>query len=410
MLQTKAHPDRSVIAIAAVIMQISLGAVYGYSALTRPIMAVGGWSQTAVTAMFETAIFCLGITCLLGGIWQDRVGPRLVATTGGVLYGLGYILTAYGISGRSLPMIILGYGVVGGAGIGLAYITPVATLVKWFPDLRGVMTGLAVAGFGFGAIIMTQFVNWWMPHHGVASTLYAMGIGYGVIVIIAALTFADPPPGWRPAGWAPAAGSKNVTAASYTPAQALRTIAYWQLWLMLFLQVSGGIMIISTLTPMAVDRVGMTTAAAVALVGFMGLFNGGGRLFWAWVSDHIGRSRVFLLLFLLQAASFALLLVSHSVAMFAAVTAVIYLCYGGAFGTMPSFTADYFGSEYVGTIYGSILLAWGFGGVFSPFLISYLRETTGSYNPAIAMLAVVMLIGVILPLTVKPPSRARAGS
>lgn len=409
MVDVRPVSNRWPIVVAAVIMQVSLGAVYGYSVLTTPIMQIGGWSQTTVAAMFETAILCLGISCLVGGIWQDQAGPRVVALTGGLLYGLGYLVASYGVSARNILVIILGYGVIGGIGNGLAYITPVATLVKWFPDKRGLVTGLAVAGFGFGAIIMTRFVAVWMPRHGVASTLYWMGLVYGTIVVLAALTFTNPPEGWKPAGWEPATGTRGAAVNSFTTEEALRTPQYYMLWFMLFLNVCAGIMIIATLMPLAVERVGMSGAAAAALVGFMGLFNGGGRLFWAWVSDKIGAARVFLVMYLLQAVLFGLLLVSRNVTMFAAVTALIYLCYGGGFGTMPGFVADYFGPEYVGGIYGSILVAWGIGGVVSPFLMTYVRQATGSYTPAIAALAAVMLIAVVLPLTVRPPARSRQG-
>jgi OFA family oxalate/formate antiporter-like MFS transporter len=407
LIEQKHEATRDVIALAAIIMQISLGAVYGYSVLTTPIMQVGGWSATLVAAMFESAILFLGLGSLLGGLWQDRVGPRKVAVTGGILYGLGYVIAAYGVTARSILVIILGYGVIGGLGNGFAYITPVATLVKWFPDKRGVVTGLAVAGFGVGAMIMTQFVGYWMPHYGVASTLLWMGLGYGVIVTLGALTFTSPPKGWRPAGWHPGEGGAKAVGRNYSAAEALRTPQYWMLWLMLFLNVCAGIMIISTLKPLAVETVGMSAAAAVALVGFMGLFNGGGRLLWAWVSDRIGRPHVFLIMYLMQAVLFGLLLLTTNVAMFAAITALIYLCYGGGFGTMPSFVADYFGPEYVGSIYGSILLAWGIGGVVGPLLITVTRQAFGSYSPAIAILAVVMLIAAVLPLRIKPPENRR---
>lgn len=407
MIETRPEGNRNVIAVAAIIMQISLGAVYGYSVLTTPVMQVGGWTATAVAIMFESAILFLGVGCLLGGLWQDRAGPRIVAVTGGILYGLGYIIAAYGVAARSILLIVLGYGVVGGIGIGFAYITPVATLVKWFPDKRGVVTGLAVAGFGVGAMIMTAFVSYWLPRYGIGSTLLWMGLGYGAIVTLGALTFSTPPAGWRPPGWTPGEGGAKAVGRSYSAAEALRTPQYWMLWLMLFLNVCAGIMIISTLKPLAVETVGMSAAAAVALVGFMGLFNGGGRLFWAWVSDHIGRSRVFLVMYLMQAVLFGLLLVTTNVAMFTAITALIYLCYGGGFGTMPSFVADYFGPEYVGTIYGSILLAWGIGGVAGPLLITVTRQATGVYTPAIAILAVVMLVASLLPLRIKPPQDRR---
>lgn len=401
--------NRWVIAGAAVLMQVALGAVYGYSVLTRPIMDLGGWTQTTVGLMFQAAILSLGVACLLGGIWQDRAGPRTVALTGGILYGLGYLVAAYGIAVRSIALIVLGYGVIGGLGNGLAYITPVAVLVKWFPDKKGTVTGLAVAGFGVGSMVMAFFVGRWLPVYGLASTLFWMGIGYGAVVILGALTFANPPAGWQPAGWAPArTEGKRAEQPSFTPAEAFRSWQYWVLWLMLFVNVSAGIMVIATLKPLAVDKAGMTSAAATALVGFMGLFNGGGRLVWAGVSDRIGRARVFLLLYLIQAALFGLLLVTSNPLAFGVITALIYLCYGGGFGTMPSFVADYFGPKSVGTIYGSILIAWGLAGVASPFLINYLRQTTGSYDLALGILAVVMLAGVVLPLIIRPPVRTAA--
>ena len=396
-------PNRWLIAVAAVVMQICLGAVYGYSVFIKPIMALGHWSETQVATMFTMAILFLGLACAVGGFWQDRVGPRIVALTGGVLYGLGYLLAAYGVSVRSIALIILGYGVIGGTGNGLGYITPVATLVKWFPDKRGVMTGLAVAGFGFGAVLMTQFVNFWMPAHGVGSTLLCLGIIYGVVVCLTALTYQNPPAGWQPEGWSGTAANQAASARNYTPQEAFRTWAFWSLWLMLFLNVSAGIMIISTLKPLATETVGMASAAATSMVGLMGLFNGGGRLFWAWVSDRIGRAHVFALLYGIQVVAFLGLLVTRNVALFALICAVIYLCYGGGFGTMPSFTADYFGPKFVGTIYGVILIAWGVGGVGSPYLIAYLHETTGGYGRAIMILAVVMLFSLVLPLTSRPP-------
>ncbi len=397
--------NRWLIAAAAVVMQICLGAAYGWSVFVAPLVSMTGWTLTQVSLNFTLAIAFLGVGTIIGGLWQDRVGPRPVATVAGLIYGTSYLLAAWFSSRHSLGGMYFSYGLLGGIGMGMGYITPVATITKWFPDRRGLMTGVAVAGYGAGALIMSPFAARSIVARGVPATFGILGIVYLVLVVAAAQFYCNPPPGWRPQGWVPT-GTVATSASTYdfTVGEAMRTWQFWVLWAMLFLNVSAGIMIISQASPMAQQLVHMTPIAAAGMVGLISIFNGAGRVFWAWVSDYIGRSRVYLLLYAIQAVIFFSLPNLTNVTLFSAAFAVIGLCYGGGFGTMPSFTADFFGSRFMGGIYGWILLAWGAGAIPSPILIAHLRQTTGRYDQAIFSVAVLMLIAIVLPLVVRRPA------
>jgi OFA family oxalate/formate antiporter-like MFS transporter len=404
-------PNRWGIAVAAVLMQICLGAVYGWSVFKIPLMHSEHWVETAVQLNFTLAIVFLGVGTVIGGLWQDKVGPRKVATVAGVLYGLGYLLSAYASSIHSLNLLYFGYGVLGGLGMGMGYITPVATLVKWFPDRRGLMTGVAVCGYGAGALVMSPIAARLILSRGISFTFGSLGLVYLGVVVIAAQFYANPPQGWRPAGWEPrGAVAKAATSYDFTVREAMSTWQFWLLWAMLFLNVSAGIMIISQASPMAQSKefVGMTALAAANMVGLISIFNAAGRVFWAWVSDSIGRARVYFLLYAIQAVVFFTLPHLHSVTAFRAAFAVIGLCYGGGFGTMPSFTADFFGAKFMGGIYGWILLAWGAAAVPTPFMAAYLHQTTGTFSTAVRVVAIVMVCSLVLPLLARRPGRAAA--
>ena len=404
-------PNRWGIAAAAVCMQICLGAVYGWSVFKKPLMGAEHWSETAVQLNFTLAILFLGFGTIIGGLWQDKVGPRKVATVAGVIYGLGYMVSGIAAAHHSLNWLYVGYGVLTGIGMGMGYICPVATLVKWFPDRRGLMTGVAVCGYGFGAAVMGPFAAWEIIHYGAPATFWTLGIVYLLVVVIAAQFYANPPVGWRPAGWEPRTSvAKAATAVDFTVGEALGSWQFYLLFLLLFLNVSAGIMIISQASPMAQEMVGMTVLKAAAMVSVISLCNGFGRVFWAWVSDYLGRSRVYFLLFLIQAAIFIMLPRIHSFSLFTISFAIIGLCYGGGFGTMPSFTADFFGAKAMGGIYGIILLAWGLAAIPSPIMIAHIHQNLGRYAPAINVIAVVMVIALIFPILARwhPVKSARA--
>jgi len=402
-------PNRWGIALAAVLMQICLGAVYGWSVFKKPLMGAEHWAETSVQLNFTLAIFFLGVGTIIGGLWQDKVGPRKVAATAGVIYGIGYMLSGFAASQHSLDLLYVGYGVLTGIGMGMGYICPVATLVKWFPDMRGLMTGVAVCGYGFGAAIMSPVAAWEIIKYGIPATFWTLGIVYLIVVFAAAQAYANPPQGWRPAGWEPhTAVAKAAGTYQFTVGEALGTWQFYLLFMMLFLNVSAGIMIISQASPMAQEMVGMSVLQAAGMVGLISLCNGLGRVFWAWVSDHIGRARVYFLLFLIQVIIFFMLPRIHNLTVFSLSFALIGLCYGGGFGTMPSFTADFFGARAMGGIYGIILLAWGLAAIPSPIMIAHIHQSLGKYAPAVNVITIVMLCSLVLPLIARRPSREQA--
>ena len=401
-------PNRWGIAAAAVCMQICLGAVYGWSVFKKPLMGAEHWTETAVQLNFTLAIVFLGFGTIIGGLWQDKAGPRKVATTAGIIYGLGYMVSGIAAAHHSLAWLYVGYGVLAGIGMGMGYICPVATLVKWFPERRGLMTGVAVCGYGFGAAVMSPWAAWEIIHYSVSTTFWTLGVIYLVVVVAAAQFYANPPQGWRPSGWEPRTSvARAASAVDFSVGEALGTWQFYLLFLLLFLNVSAGIMIISQASPMAQEMVGMTVLKAAAMVSVIALCNGIGRVFWAWVSDYLGRARVYSLLFLIQVIIFFMLPRIHNLTLFTIFFAVIGLCYGGGFGTMPSFTADFFGAKAMGGIYGIILLAWGLAAIPSPIMIAHIHQNLGRYAPAINVITVVMLIALIFPILARRPMKPR---
>ena len=399
------HGNRWIIAAAGVVMQIALGAVYAWSVFRNPLMKSFGWSVSQVTWTFTLAILFLGFAGYFGGLWMARSGPRIVGMAGGVLYGLGVFLASF--SANKLWWLYLSYGIIGGFGIGLGYIVPVATLVKWFPDRRGFITGIAVAGFGAGALITAPLATRLILNVGVLKTFAVLGIGYLIVVVAASSLMRNPPEGYVPAGWKPsAAQTAQRSVRDFTFREALGTWQWYGLWLLLFLNVTAGIAIISQAAPMAQEITKVNAITAAGLVGIISIANGAGRFLWAWLSDLIGRKWVFLTMFLLQAVIFFVLPNISSFGMFTALAFIILLCYGGGFGTMPAFVADYFGPKNVGQTYGLMLTAWGFAGMLGPLLIAYIRQNTGTYSKALYVIAAIMLASAIIPFIVRPPAAA----
>ena len=295
--------NRWVIAAAGVVMQIALGAVYAWSVFRIPLTRAFGWTISEVTLTFTIAIFVLGLAAFGGGLWMRRAGPRTVALTAGVLYGLGVFLASF--AGGRLWWLYCSYGVIAGVGLGLGYIVPVATLVKWFPDRRGLITGLAVAGFGAGALITAPIATRLIAEVGVLRTFAILGVAYFVAVTGGALFMRNPPDGYRPAGWTPTASQQRQRAAEpHTLRDALRRWPWYGLWVLLFLNTTAGIAVISQAAPMFQEITSVSAARAAAIVGVISIANGAGRLLWAWLSDLAGRRAIFLVMFLLQAVVF----------------------------------------------------------------------------------------------------------
>jgi OFA family oxalate/formate antiporter-like MFS transporter len=395
-------PNRWRIAAAGVAMQVALGAVYAWSVFRKPLSEHFDTSVASVNLIFSLAILALGFSAYFGGRWMGNVGPRKVGIAAGLLYGAGIILA--GFSSSSIVLLYLTYGLIAGAGIGLGYIVPVATLIKWFPDKRGFITGIAVAGFGAGALVTAPVAEWLVEEVGLFETFWVLGVVYLLVVTGAASTLSNPPEGWKPADWEPETETRSDRSGiDYDVSGALRTWQWWALWSLLFLNVTAGISIISEASPIAQEVTGVGAATAAGLVSIISIANGAGRFVWAWFSDLIGRRWVFLTMFLLQAALFAIMPSVGTYALFAVLAFVVISCYGGGFGTMPAFAADYFGSKHVGMVYGAMLTAWGIAGVVGPQLISYIKDSTGEYTNAFYIIAGIMLLSAIIPFIVRPP-------
>ena len=403
------NTNRWGLAAAGFLMQMALGAVYAWSVFRIPLARQFHWSIEEVTFTFTVSIFVLGFACFFGRLWLNGKGPRVVALTGGFLYGLGVFLASF--SANKLWWLYLSYGVIGGIGVGFAYIVPIAVLVKWFPDRRGLITGIAVGGFGAGALVTAPVATRLIQSVGVLQTFAYLGIAYLVITMSTGFFMKNPPDGWKPEGWAPS-NTQNAQRAAmdYTLGGALKKWQWWALWALLFLNTSAGISIISQESPMFQEIAKVSAVVAAGMVGIASIGNAVGRIFWAWVSDALTRRWTFMTMFLLQVGLFWILPGITSAATLAVLAFIILMCYGGGFGTMPAFTADYFGSKDVGPIYGLMLTAWGFASAFGPLLIAHLRQSSGSYASGLHVIAGVMAVSMLLPILVSPPKSDRVNA
>ena len=398
------------IAIAAVIMQLSLGTVYAWSVFKKPLMAAHGWGETETQVTFMICIGMIGIAAAFGGALVDKKGPRFVATLGGILFGIGTLLAGLADATGSLFLLYLGFGFIGGLGNGFGYVTPIATLIRWFPDKRGLVTGLAVMGFGFGAFFMGKIAPAMVNSMGVASTFYIFGVIFLILVTGAAQFYKNPPKGWLPAGFTPPKTTASA-AQSFTFDEAKKTPQWWMLWAMLCLNISAGLGLLSQLSPLAQDIIGktqgITDPKALALAGgtilaIASIFNGLGRLFWAWLSDAIGRKNVFITMFLTQAILYLLLPQITSQFLFTVIACYLLACYGGGFATMPAFAADSFGPAYIGRVYGIMLTAWSVAGVIGPLVFAQLKGI------ALYVAAGLLIAGFLIAFAYKRPEPKKA--
>lgn len=394
------------IVVAAVLVQLALGAVYAWSVFNKPMQEQFGWSRTQAVLPFEVAIGTIFIGSLIGGRIQDRRGPRPVALAGGVLYAIGIMAASLVSSSDQLWLLVATYGVLGGIGLGAAYITPIAMLAKWFPDKRGLITGIAVGGFGFGAVVTAPVAKALLAGTSDKTSVFLpLGAAYLVAVLLGASFFRNPPAGYRVPGWEPSAAmSAQRTMHDYTLSEALRTRQWYLLTAVLTLNTLAGIAFISQASDAAQEISGVTAGVAATFVGIMGLFNGAGRIAWAALSDRIGRMRSFVGMLAVQAACFVLMPRIAAFGVLAVLAALIYLSYGGGFGTMPATAADFFGTPNAGAIYGAMIVAWSIGGVVGPLLAASLYEASGDYTLPFTVIGVIALVSLVLPLVTRPPA------
>lgn len=305
-----------------------------------PLSKARGWNIAEVTTAVEIAIFVAGLAAFAGGLWMKREGPRPVALTAAILYGVGTTLAS---TAHDLNTLYPMYGVIGGTGLGLGYIVPIATIVKWFPDKRGMITGLAVAGFGAGALVTAPAANALIASVGVGRTFEVLGLVYLVVVFTAALAMRNPPEDYAPGGTRSAAQIASDASRDFTIRQAPGTWQWYALWLTLLLNTTAGFPIILQASPMAQEISNVSATVAAGMVGLIAIGNYSGRFLWAWLSDKIGRRNVFPTMFCVQSVAFPLLSQVYESALLTILAFVMLLCYRGGFGTMPAFAMDYFG-------------------------------------------------------------------
>lgn len=392
--------DRWVIAAAGVMMQLALGAMHAWSVYRSPLIEQFGWTISEVTLTYAITNITFGCAAFLGGLWLGKLGPQKLGIIAGTLFGLGVSLASF--CGERLWVLYLTYGLLAGAGIGLGYIVPIATLLKWFPDKRGLIMGVIIAGFGAGPLITAPLATYLIQSMGVLPTFASLGIAYFVIVSGASLLMKDPPEGFRPAGWRPSSdGLRDDSKTDCSLRAALKVWQLYALWILLFLNNSASKSLMSQAAPMAQELTGVGAGAAAGMLGILSVGNGAGRFLWSWLSDATGRRWAFAAIFLLQAAAF-FFLPQSSFVLFTIFASVVLLCFGGGMGAAPAFVADCFGPRHMGPIYGLMMTASGLAGLVGPLLIASMRDATGTYRDALHLIAAVMLASAAIPMMIRP--------
>ncbi len=389
-------PNRWVLAAAAVGIHLSIGSVYAYSVWKAPIAALTGWTPGQIALSFSLAILFLGLSAGFLGKQIDKLGPRLSALLAAALFGGGLIGAGAAVQAGSLRGFYLGYGVIGGIGLGIGYVAPVSMLVRWFPDRRGLATGLATMGFGFGAMLAGPSISREVAVRGVPGTFTLLGFIYLGLMVFSALWLRNPPADWASRFPPPKGKPPRQEPPDLPAAQIFRSTLYLCLWTLFFLNISCGIALISIAAPMAEEQAGLTPAAAAGMVGLMGLFNGLGRIGWSTASDSLGRPRVWLLFYLLQIGAFLLLSHLRQPLLFQALVFLILTCYGGGFATAPAFLGDIFGTRQLSRLYGVLLTAWSAAGLAGPLLVAFLHERTGGYTSVLQLFAFLLFAGLFL--------------
>jgi len=407
---------------AAIAVHMCIGQVYGFSVFNVPLTESGaGWTIPQVGWIYSIALFMLGLSAAFLGKWVERSGPRKTMLASAICFCGGLAISALGVRLQQLWLIYTGYGLLGGIGLGLGYISPVSTLMKWFPDRPGMATGMAIMGFGGGALIgaplgvmlMDFFHTEGSP--GVAQAFLTMAGLYAVSMVFGALLVRVPAPGWSPPGWSPPPPSSNamVTGAHVSVDRAWCTPQFWLLWVVLCMNVSAGIGILGQASKMSVDMFGVSAAVGGGFAGLLSISNMGGRFIWSSASDWLGRKRVYCIYFILGAVLYCLIPWTRDAggkAMFVVVTALIISMYGGGFATIPAYLRDLFGTYQVGAIHGRLITAWSVAAVLGPSLVNYLstaRIDSGvppaeAYDQTMYLMAGLLVIGLIANLLVRP--------
>jgi len=405
---------------AALAVHLSIGQVYSFSVFKNPLIERFDASHTQVAVIFSIAIVMLGLSAAVGGRWVDRAGPRKAIALSATFWVSGFLIGALGVSLGQLWIVYLGYGFVGGMGLGIGYIAPVSTLIKWFPDRPGLATGLAIMGFGGGAMVASPLTATLLdsyaatPAEAIVPTMLTLAAIYAVIMTLGAIVVRVPAPGWKPEGWTPSAKAVAIQAkGDVTATGAIRTKQFYLLWIVLFTNVTAGIGILEQASPMIQDFfASVTPQAAAGFVGLLSLANLMGRFGWSTASDKLGRQRAYMLYLGAGALLYTgvATIGGTSIAVFVSLTFLILTFYGGGFATIPAYLKDLFGGLEVGAIHGRLLTAWSAAGIAGPLIVNGIADArsaqgvTGQalYIPSLVVMVGVLLVGFTANLLVRP--------
>lgn len=394
--------NRWLIAASAVGIHISIGSVYAYSVMTNPVKEIFDVDGSVIKWAFKIAILLLGFSAAFLGRWVEKVGPKKSGTTAGIFYGLGILGSGLAIKTGSLALFFISYGVIGGIGLGIGYITPVSTLVKWFPDRRGLATGMAIMGFGFAALVFGPVMQKLFDTVGVANAFFVLGAIYTTIIIASARYIEKPPVDYVPEGYSPEENKtikKDIS--NITAKEALRTNRFYYMWIMMFINISCGIAVIAAASPMMQSKLNYTPMQAAAIVGFIGVFNGLGRIIWSSLSDYLGRANTYIVFFAFQILAFYFLPQISMEILFLVVLFTVITMYGGGFSTLPAFLGDLFGTKQLGAIHGLILTAWALAGLVGPTIYDVFLKQTQSLEQTLLVFSIMFIIALVVSLLMK---------
>ena len=392
--------NRWLIALSAVGIHICIGSVYAWSVLTKPIMEQMGFSLQETTWTFSLAILFLGLSAGFMGTFVEKYGPRISGFTSTAFFGIGMFGTALALYLHSLPLLYICYGVIGGIGLGIGYITPVSTLVKYFPEKRGFATGLAIMGFGFASLIAGPLMQMLTVSFGLVTNFLILGCVYVIIMSASSAYLAPPMQTVNILNTAKSAAAKPAVR-QYTVGEAMKDWKFYALWWVFFTNITCGIGLLAVASPMAQEVVNMSPLAAASMVGVIGMINGFGRIAWSTVSDYLGRRNTYVLFFFIEIFAFYALANTTDAFFFQLLVLIIVSCYGGGFSCMPAYLSDLFGTKQLSAIHGRILTAWGMAGIAGPLLLSFIRETTQSYALCLYVFAGMFIVSLIIAIILK---------
>ena len=392
--------NRWLIALAAIGLHISIGSVYAWSVLTRPIMTDMGFTMSQTTWTFSLAILMLGLFAGFLGSFAEKIGPKKSGLLSMLFWVAGLLGTAYALSIHNLTLLYLFYGIIGGIGLGIGYITPVSTLVKYFPNRPGFATGLAIMGFGFASLIAGPLMQFLVAQVGLVNNFIILGVIYLVVMGASSLYLKAPQPK-QPPRTTKDKSTMYVHNHGLLANDAMKTWQFGALWWIFFINITCGIGLLSLASPMAQETIGMTPAAAASLVGIIGIFNGGGRIAWSTISDYFGRAQTYILFFVIQIIAFYVLAETNNALTFQVLILLIITCYGGGFACVPAYLADLYGIRQLSTIHGRILTAWGLAGIVGPMLVSYFHEAGYGYTTALVCFALLFVLNTIIAIILK---------